>query len=258
MYESIPNELKERKQWVCVWNDSKVPMNAVTPTAASSADFTTWSSFKDATESVKRGFYDGIGYVFNDDYVGIDIDCGFDGNGLLTPLAVDIIKACGSYTEKSRSGRGVHIILKGKLPFRGKNNRNGVEIYQSARYFIMTGKKLLYGDIVENQKAIDYVIEKYFPVTVKELDGGYGERIYRPVYRKLGNGRIPVRPDYPPIWKGGRNISLTSLAGQLHTQGFTPDDIYTELLTANSKACTPPLPDWEIVNIVNSIIRYAR
>ena len=52
--------------------------------------------------------------------------------------------------------------VRGTLPFKGKNNLNGVEIYKAARYFIMTGDTLLYNDIIENQEAIDYVVETYF------------------------------------------------------------------------------------------------
>ena len=115
-------------------------------------------TFDCAVLNVANGIYDGIGYVFNDDgLIGIDIDDGF-ADGLLHQLASDIISHCQSYTEKSRSGRGVHILLKGNLPFKGRNNRNGVEIYRSSRYFIMTGNVLLYSEIIENQEAVDDVI----------------------------------------------------------------------------------------------------
>ena len=143
MYEKIPSELKEKAQWVNVWNSSKVPMQTGQKKAASSVLPDTWGTFDCAVLNVANGIYDGIGYVFNDDgLIGIDIDDGFS-DGLLNPLAADIIGHCGSYTEKSRSGRGVHILLKGFLPFKGRNNRAGVEIYRSGRYFIMTGKVII-------------------------------------------------------------------------------------------------------------------
>ena len=69
---------------------------------------------------MEHGIYDGIGYVFNSDgLIGIDLDAGFD-DGFLSPLAADIISHCESYTEKSISGRGVHILVRGSLPFKGK------------------------------------------------------------------------------------------------------------------------------------------
>ena len=167
-YLNIPAELREEKAWVNVWDGSKVPMQATVRKAASSSNPDTWSNYIDAEHNVQHGYYDGLGYVFHDTgVVGIDIDDGFT-DGLLNPLAADIIGRCHSYTEKSRSGRGVHILVRGELPFKGKNNRAAVEIYKSNRYFIMTGEVLIFSEIVENQSAIDYVIEKYFPDTPKE------------------------------------------------------------------------------------------
>ena len=102
---------------------------------------------------------------FDTNDIGIDIDDGYDEVGLISPLAADIIGKCKSYTEKSKSGRGFHILVKGDIPFKGKNNLAGVEIYKQSRFFIMTGDVLLYDKIVENQDAIDYIVQKYFPNT---------------------------------------------------------------------------------------------
>ena len=174
-------------------------------------------------------------------------------------MAADIIGRCRSYTEKSRSGRGFHILVKGTIPFKGKNNRAGVEMYQSSRYFIMTGNVLVFPEIVENQAALDYVVETYFPETQKE--GGSisaPQRIYTPIYQKPVGGRVRLSPDYPPILPGCRNLSLTSLAGQLHSQGYAKGEIYKELLRCNSIACQPPLDRSEVELIVNSVTRYRR
>lgn len=184
-YLNIPAELRGEKAWVNVWDGSKVPMQATVRKAASSSNPDTWSNYIDAERNVQHGYYDGLGYVFHDTgVVGIDIDDGFT-DGLLNPLAADIIGRCHSYTEKSRSGRGVHILVRGELPFKGKNNRAAVEIYKSNRYFIMTGEVLIFSEIIENQSAIDYVIEKYFPDTPKESSSGTvaPQRIYSPIYR---------------------------------------------------------------------------
>ena len=258
-YLNIPAELRKEKAWVNVWDSSKVPMQATVRKAASSSNPDTWSHYIDAERNVQHGYYDGLGYVFHDTgVVGIDIDDGFS-DGLLNPLAADIIGHCQSYTEKSRSGRGVHILVRGSLPFKGKNNRNGVEIYKSSRYFIMTGKVLIYKEITENQAAIDYVVEKYFPDAPKESsDNSVPQRIYSPVYHKPENGKLTLKPEYPPITSGSRNLSLTSLAGQLHNQGYSKADIFKELLYANSVACKPPLDRSEVELIVNSVTRYRR
>lgn len=259
-YSNIPPELKALPQWVCVWNGSKIPMRAFQRKGASSVKPETWSDFEAAVNAVDNGAYDHIGFVFNDNgIIGIDIDAGFDEDGFLSELSIDIMRHCRSYTELSRSGRGVHIYVKGTLPFKGKNNRAGVEIYRSNRYFIVTGEKLIYDTITDNQAAIDYVVAKYFPEVEKESTGTSGtSRIYSPCYSKPENGKISVSPSYPPIPQGMRNLSLTSLAGQLHNQGYGKKEIYTELLKANQAACNPPLPVSEIQTITNSVTKYRR
>lgn len=258
-YKNIPAELRQEKAWVNVWNNSKIPMQSTVRKAASSTLPDTWSYYIDAEKNVQHGYYDGIGYVFHDTgLVGIDIDAGFD-DGFLSPLAADIISHCESYTEKSRSGRGVHILVRGSLPFKGKNNRNGVEIYKSSRYFIMTGNVLIFPEIIENQAGINYVVEKYFHEVAKDNNVPTKSKcIYSPVYHKPENGKLTLKPEYPPITCGSRNLSLTSLAGQLHNQGYSKADIFKELLYANSVACKPPLDRSEVELIVNSITKYKR
>lgn len=259
-YNNIPEELQRLNQWVCAVNGSKVPMKAFANEAASSTNANTWSDFNTALEAVNQHWYDYCGFVFADNgYVGIDIDNGYGEDGILSPLACDIIRACGSYTEKSRSGRGFHILLRGNLPFKGKNNLAGVEIYKSARYFIMTGDTLLYREIIENQEAIDYVIQKYFPeVKEKKQTDTIGSRIYSPIWEMPKNNRIKLRPVYPRIPDGSRNICLTSLAGVLHNQGYSKQQIYEEISYANTVACDPPLDKNELRTICNSVTRYKR
>ena len=256
---NIPMEIQNLTQWVCTKGDSKIPMNTTKPFPASSTNPNTWGSFETAISAVADGRYDYIGFVFNDNgIVGIDIDDGYDKDGFLSEIAIDIIGKCKSYTEKSKSGRGFHILVKGDLPFKGKNSLKGVEIYKTARYFIMTGDTLLYRKMVESQDAIDYIIEKYFPeVRENESNTIGGNTIYTPTWDKPKE-TIALRPTYPPIPDGTRNISLTSLAGQWHSLGYTKESIYKELLYVNSKACNPPLNINEIQTIVNSVTRYRR
>lgn len=258
-YSRIPEELKNLKQWVCAWDTSKIPMKSFERKAASSTAPETWGTFEQAQAAVEGGVYDHLGFVFADNgIVGIDIDMGFE-DGLMTPLCADIMKACGSYTEKSRSGRGVHILLRGNLPFTGRNNLAGVEIYKARRFFIMTGKVVIFPEIVENQEAIDYVVQKYFSET--ERTGGKSplvQKIYAPEFKKPEGTRVFLRPDYPEIVSGGRNLSLTSLAGAMHNTGYTKQQIYTELCYVNQRCCKPPLPDQELQTICNSVTRYRR
>jgi len=259
-YSKIPKEMQELNQWVCAWNTSKCPMRSAEKKSASSTNPATWGTFEQAVKAVEDGVYDQIGFVFNHNgIVGIDIDVGYD-DGLLTPLCVDIIKHCKSYTEKSKSGRGVHILLHGNLPFDGKNNRKGVEIYKAGRYFITTGNVIMFDTIRENQEAIDYVVEKYFQNVPRESSGKHPlvEKIYSPEWPKAKQKHIALHPEYPVIEQGGRNVSLLSLAGFLWSSGCSKAEMYTELLYANVRACKPPLKTAEIESICNSIAKYDR
>ncbi len=260
MYADIPDELRMLKQWVCANDGSKVPMQANRPYPASSTNPDTWASFEDALWAVEHGYYDYIGFVFNDNgIVGIDIDAGVDEDGYPTDLANDIFEMTRSYAERSRSGRGFHIFVKGDIPFKGKNNLAGVEIYKAARFFIMTGDVFMDYPVIKNQPALDMIVKKYFPETRENKTTTVTPRIYNPEWdNPKGSKRVKVRPNYPVIPDGCRNICLTSLAGMMHSIGYTKGQIYRELQYANNTACNPPLLDGELRTICNSVTRYQR
>ena len=273
MYDNIPQELRMLKQWVCAYEGSKVPMQATCDRPASSTDPSTWASFEDALWAVEHGYYDYLGFVFNDNgIVGIDLDdavceeemwlgnCRIIGNRRSSDLAQEILKLCRSYNEVSKSGTGIHIFVKGDIPFKGKNNLKGIEIYKTGRFFIMTGD-VYYEEypVNENQEALDTIIEKYFPETREQKNTAVTPRIYNPQWEcPKGSRRVRVKPNYPVIPDGCRNICLTSLAGMMHSIGYNKGHIYRELRYANSTACKPPLDDGELKAICNSVTRYSR
>ena len=253
----FPKELTDLEQWVVADKDEKRPLT-VNRTYASSTDPDTWNNYWECRAKVyDYDKADYLGFVFNDNgIVGIDIDKGFE-NGLMTPLCADIMDACQSYTEVSRSGRGVHILVKGDIPFNGRNNRNGVEMYKKGRFFIMTGDVLIFDEMVENQGALDYIVQKYFP-DIRDERTGFGRKLYTPEWKPPENGRVPLRPDYTPLGPGERNDCLTSLAGSMWNTGYTTEHILSELRVVNKRACSPPLDDRELRSIVTSISRYRR
>ena len=258
-YANIPEELKRLNQWVCANEGSKVPMQANRPYAASSTNPDTWASFEDALWAVENGYYDYLGFVFNDNgIVGIDLDDAIV-HGFTTPLATEILDVSRSYTEVSKSGTGLHIFVRGDIPFKGKNNLAGVEIYKEARFFIMTGAVFLDCPVVNNQSALDYIVDKYFPETRERKATIVTPRIYNPEWDcPKGSRRVKIRPNYPRIPDGCRNICLTSLAGMMHSIGYSKGQIYRELQYANDTACDPPLPLNELRQICNSVTRYQR
>ena len=154
----IPKELQERKQWIC-WRyeqapgrakPTKIPYNPLTGYRASSTDASTWTDFETAKANASR--YSGIGFVFTkeDPYVGIDLDHVLDSKGeFIQKDAREIFEKCASYTEISPSGTGIHILGKAKLHDMAhkveENPELGTcekELYESGRYFTVTGHQL--------------------------------------------------------------------------------------------------------------------
>ena len=56
--------------------------------------------------------------------------------------------------------------------------------------------------------------------------------------------------------KGGRNNALTSIAGSCRRKGLSSDEILETLRAVNKKRCAPPLEEYELVNIANSVAKY--
>ena len=258
----LPEQLKALNTWVVVKEGSKIPMDAKTGRPASVSNSNTWSDFETAEKAVSEGSFANLGFVFNNNgFVGIDIDDGFDKDGFLTPETVEIIERCKSYTEISRSGRGVHIILAGDLPFSGRNNQKHKEIYKDGRYFILTGKTFRYNKITHNQEALDWVIATWFRVT-KQKNMIYKKSIAQVeqkinIRHQIKDKKIEWKYMYRKIHEGSRNIALTSIAGTLKNSGFSRNQAYKMINKINSIVCSNPLELAEIQNIVRSIYRYA-
>lgn len=119
---TIPAELRALAQWV-LWRfeerdgkQTKVPYCASAPARqASTTDPSTWATFEQALKA--RDEADGIGVVFtaDDPFVGVDLDDCVDESGELTAATAEIMRGLDSYTERTPSGRGLHIILRGRL-----------------------------------------------------------------------------------------------------------------------------------------------
>lgn len=155
MYEKIPDELKQLKQWVC-WSGDKLPKNPYTGGNAQSNNPDTWADFNTACEAVKKYHFNGIGFMFAPPYFGVDMDDCVENQDLID----EFVESLQSYTEWSTSGTGIHIICKGHLP-EGQRRKNKIEMYESRRYFIMTGnvydeKYLKIEDCTEKIKVLHH------------------------------------------------------------------------------------------------------
>ena len=141
----IPLELTSRRQWV--GHKSKQPMDPNTGYRASTTEPSTWGSFPQAIAAVERFGLDGVGFVFSSDdpYCGVDLDDAIDADGTMKLWARSVVERLDGYTEVSQSGTGLHVIVKATKP-EGPNRRaiedGHVEIYDRARFFVVTGRTL--------------------------------------------------------------------------------------------------------------------
>ena len=75
--------------------------------------------------------------------------------------------------KRSTSGRGYHIIVRGKIP--SGVHRDNVEMYSSGRYMICTGDVVRNTPIMEYQQLLDILYGEMKPPEVAELVGGFFE-----------------------------------------------------------------------------------
>lgn len=157
MYERVPQELKGLKNWVC-WTSDKLPKNPYTGGNAQSNNPETWADFQTACKAVDKYHFNGIGFMFAPPYFGVDMDDCVENQDLID----EFVSSLESYTEWSTSGTGIHIICKGKLP-EGARRKGKIEMYESRRYFIVTGKIYdeKYSEIVDCTEKIKILHHKY-------------------------------------------------------------------------------------------------
>lgn len=72
----------------------------------------TWSTFEEATRALKSGTFDGVGFVFNGDYLGIDLDHVLADGKFLDLKSELLVQEAKTYIEYSPSKTGIHIIFK--------------------------------------------------------------------------------------------------------------------------------------------------
>jgi len=180
VYDKIPYELKELDHWCCFKIEkvdngrfTKRPYNPNTNEMAKSNDESTWVSFEDAASQSLN--YDGIGFFFKAPYVGIDLDKVENEieEYLEQPdtdnIIGEFINVLETYAEISPSGNGIHLITKGELPPKGRR-RGNVEIYDTGRFFTMTGKHIGgYNGISEDEYGqLNFLHNKYIASHEKE------------------------------------------------------------------------------------------
>lgn len=165
--ENIPEDMKSVKQWVCWVGEDKIPKNPSNGYNAQSNNPSTWGTFKQAVKACETYRFDGVGFMFANGYFGVDLDHCLDR----LDFCDEFVETLESYAEISKSGSGIHIICKGKLPD-GARRKGNVEMYSSGRYFICTGNiyNPKYKEVKECSESIKVLYNKYLPSDIPKVE----------------------------------------------------------------------------------------
>ncbi len=158
-WHQLPDEMKYVPQW-CVAAPDKSPYT-ISGHRASVTDPDDWTDWHSASEIAARwGEGAGIGFVLDESDVFTCIDLDVKDN--TPPEALErywrIVQAFDSYTELSRSGKGLHIWIRGKVGMGCR--RDGVEVYSQQRFIICTGNIVLNKPVEARQELLDLLVSE--------------------------------------------------------------------------------------------------
>lgn len=219
--ENIPRELRQVSNWVCCSGKDKIPRNPFNGKNAKSNDPKTWGTFEQAVKACETFGFDYIGFEFAPPYFGVDLDHCLEQ----TDFCDEFVETLQSYAEISRSGDGIHIICKGKLP-EGSRRKGGVEMYSEGRYFIVTGNVYnpQYVDVKDCTESVKVLHSKYLPSEVPKAE------IRR---------QVVVDLDDTEIIDKARNCKSGSLFSMLYAgewQGLFPSQSEADIALCNQLA----------------------
>lgn len=133
-----------------------------------------WGSFSQALKAYQRSVRNakGLAMLVQPPYTVIDLD--HTTEDVPTDAAKDFLRLVkGTYTERSVSGEGLHAIIKGtNKTGRKRNDKAGLEVYSSLRFFAITG------DVIDGAGVIRSIPDDEF----------------NPVLEKYLEPRAPVKP----------------------------------------------------------------
>lgn len=148
--KNIPTSLKKYKQWaVCKFQTDDALINTGSLNKVGDYQLLTkkpedWKDFKTCIKFLPQ--YDGIGFITTkeDPYVFWDFeDCRDVQSGEISNDISFLINKINSYTEISPSGKGIKIIVEGKIsPYGRTNKAEKLRVYDSNQFVTITGNHL--------------------------------------------------------------------------------------------------------------------
>ncbi|WP_418937088.1 hypothetical protein, partial [Megasphaera massiliensis] len=131
--------------------------------------------------------------------------------------ATNLLHKCNSYSEKSPSKKGIHIIVTGQL----KDGRKGIrkediEIYGQDRYFTVTGDAINDVPVRDGQKILDSLTSKLVspppqkksqsaPKTIKAELRESDERLLEKLFKQKNGDILQALYNGEDAWTGDRS-----------------------------------------------------
>ncbi|MFL6587208.1 MAG: phage/plasmid primase, P4 family [Luteimonas sp.] len=169
---NFPPALLALPQWACATGkpakgdpSGKRPRNPHNGRPASATDPSTWGTFEQAVAAaIARGWnHVGVVLTANDPFAIVDLD-----DKAARPATTEerahfdqIVREFDSYTERSSSGRGLHIVVEASLS-KGLH-RGTVEVYSSERFMISTGDVVVARPVGKRQSELDSLVARIAP-----------------------------------------------------------------------------------------------
>jgi len=254
---AIPQELKDRKQWVTWWptvDKSGKPGKGFSDKNNKPSTWRTFDQVKD---------WQNIAFVIGDrgEFVGVDLDdCIVDGQ--YTEQAMEIIKAFSgvSYAEISPSETGVKLLVRGQKPdWAVCQAGTWLECYDNRRFWCLTGQVIgtEWATIGQDDGQVEWLCQNW----LQKAQNSPLERT-EPAIRLESQGSVWDRAvgyaeSCPPAMVGQRDNAAFSLAGNLmaivneYGQGLSDEQVY-DLLSSWNRRNPEPLGDHEIQTKVRS------
>jgi hypothetical protein len=149
-------------QWVVAKRSDKIPLCARTLLTCDVSNSIYWSSHKEAMLAILGRPEYLMGFVITPEtpYSCIDFDATDDPRILANQ--VEIYTHIKSYSERSPSGKGLHIWVRGKLPENIVAKKEGIEVYTRNHYMTVTGDAVNgHHEAVDGQAMLDWLWSSY-------------------------------------------------------------------------------------------------
>lgn len=216
--ENIPDELKPLR-WA-VWrsiprDDGKIgkpPCNPVTGRMIGTDKPELWGVFDEAVAAYSTGGWDGIGVLMEtgNGIVGLDFDNIETIAAKDTPLRKLLKRAqdAGAYVERSPSGKGARVFVRGVLPGNGGRRKGGIELYNDKRFLTVTGHGE--GEMIDGQWLVDELLAliggEATPSAVRPIAQGGADQA---IVESLASW---IAENHPRLWEGRWNEPLHEAA----------------------------------------------